>query len=104
MKYICPKCGSTFNEPKREHYAGDAWDACPNCGDPDFEAAEQCRGCRADKQIKDLVAREYCEDCITRATHIPELVRGFMLEPDIRENFAEWLTEIHWEPWREDYK
>lgn len=98
--YFCPKCGETFDVPLRKGRAGESRSACPSCGSPDFEEAWQCRGCRADLAYNQLIAGEYCPDCIERALATPELVREYMSLPDVRENFAEYLAERQWEPWR----
>lgn len=100
--YICPKCGETFNDPfitgdRYEQYA-----SCPRCGNPDFEAASECRGCLKDMEYGKLIAGEYCPDCVRRALDSPELVKEYMHLPDVKENFAEYLAERHWEPWREE--
>lgn len=101
--YICPKCGSTFNEPFRELYDDGAlretYDTCPDCGNPDFEDAWECRGCGQSMCQSDLIAGEYCPDCLTQATQgCPNLVRDYMALPDVRENFAEFLAELQWRP------
>ena len=104
--YICPKCGTTFNEPFREHYDDGAlkesYDTCQDCGNPDFEEAAQCRGCRKDMEYSKLIAGEYCDDCVKDAIMESgsELVYEFLQEPDVRENFAEFLAERQWRPFR----
>ena len=106
MAYICPKCGATFNEPFREIYNDGAlretYNTCPDCGNPDFEEAKECRGCLRDMEYSKRVGQEYCPDCVDKALHERHLVDAYMAEPDVRENFAEFLAEIHWEPWREE--
>ena len=100
--YICCKCGETFDHPFREVQDGESWDSCPECGCPDFEEASQCRGCRKDMSFSDLIGQEYCKECVDDAIrNHPELVREFMSFDDVRESFAEYLAEVHWEPWRE---
>ena len=100
--YICPKCGSTFDYPFRENDGTERYDTCPDCGNPDFEEASQCRGCRRDMEFGKLVAGEYCGDCVDKALGERHLVEAYLSEPDVRENFAEFLAEIQWEPWREE--
>ena len=105
--YICPHCGATFDEPFREEYNDgalrEAYNTCPDCGNPDFEEAAQCRGCRDDLPYNKLIAGEYCPKCIDKAIRYhPGIVEEFMMLDDVRENFAEFLAEYHWEPWREE--
>jgi len=100
--YICPKCRSTFGEPVIERYAGEKWNACPECGDPDFEAAWQCKGCRKDMLFSELVAGYYCPDCVDRAMKNNIIVESFLSDETIRDSFAEFLHEMNWEPWKED--
>ena len=103
--YICPKCHAKFNEPFREHYDDGAlkesYDTCPDCGNPDFEEAAQCRGCRKDIEYSKLIAGEYCPDCVEYAVrYCEDLVYGYLSLDDVRENFAEFLAERQWRPLR----
>ena len=104
--YICPKCGTTFNEPFHEAYDDGAlretYATCPVCRSMDFEPAAQCKGCRADMEYGKLIAGAYCDDCIKDAIMESgsELVYEFLQEPDVRKSFAEFLAERQWRPFR----
>lgn len=101
-RYICEKCGTKFDKPFREHDDLGGFDCCPNCGNLDFEAAAQCRGCRKDMEYSKLIAGEYCPECIDAAIRERwDLVEEYMMLDDVRENFAEFLAETQWAPWRE---
>ena len=104
--YICCKCGETFDEPFRAtDLISGSWDSCPMCGDVDFEPAFQCRGCRKDLSYSKLIGGEYCPECIDDAIRDrPDLVREYMRLDDVRENFADFLAEMRWEPWRRKVK
>jgi hypothetical protein len=98
-RYICPKCGDTFDCPDRERYAGEEWNCCPTCGNPDFEPASRCACCWGDFLEGDLTGG-LCEDCLeSEATAADFAV--FAHDPDVRECFAEWLVERHAEKWRQ---
>lgn len=100
--YICCKCGATFDHPFRELQGRESYDTCPDCGCPDFESACQCRGCRKDLSYSKLIAGEYCAECVDDAIRdCPDLVREYMSLDDVRENFAEFLAEMQWAPWKE---
>jgi len=102
-RYICPKCHETFDEPFRttDPISG-SWDCCPMCGYVDFEPACQCRGCRKDLTYSELIGGEYCAECVDDAIRDrPDLVREYLSLDDVRENFADFLAEMRWAPWRE---
>lgn len=98
-RYICPKCGATFDYPDRDRYAGDSWDCCPDCGDPDFEAAAKCMCCGSDFREGDLIGG-LCEDCLEGEATAADYA-AFAHDPDVRECFAEWLVERRVELWKE---
>ena len=100
--YICPKCEYRFNTPTVEEYRGETWSACPACGNVDYEAAFQCKGCKADFLGAELFALEYGPNCLSEAMKNPSLVMEYMNLPDVRENFAEFLAEIQWAPKKEE--
>lgn len=104
--YICQKCETIFDNPARRRYDDGAlresWDVCPTCGSEDFEAAARCRGCGEDMAPDRLIAGKYCENCVREAIMESgsDLVYEFLSEPDMRENFAEFLAERRWRPAR----
>ena len=93
--YICLDCKTPFDEPDRVKYQGETWNACPACGSPDFEKCWPCKGCGKDMEHSKQLAG-YCPECVDEALDNPKLVERYMAFSDVRENFAEFLAEIHW--------
>lgn len=106
--YICPNCHKSFDEPFIEAMpipgrGVERYSTCPRCGSPDFEESWQCKGCNKDGQWSDMIAGEYCDECITLAASDPEIVWEFLMLDDVKESFAEFLAERQWTPkakWR----
>ena len=97
--YICPVCGDKFNHPDIARYAHETWPCCPNCGDPDFEAAARCTCCGEDYRDSDLIGG-LCPECI-EGEATAEDYRDFAHDPQVQECFAEWLAERYSETWKE---
>jgi hypothetical protein len=95
--YICPTCGISFNAPARDRYNGNSWDCCPYCGEPDFEESVMCVCCGEDFRADQLVGG-LCPDCLEGEPDAQDY-RDFAHDAQVRESFAEWLTEKHKATW-----
>lgn len=102
MLYICPKCGEKFNVPDRQQWKGDAWNCCPNCGEPDYEPAFECACCGEDFLEKDLIGG-VCAECLEAEPFAWDYLE-FAHDDQMRECFAEWLTEKYGALWKERRK
>ena len=100
MRYICPKCRATFDEPGVDHFKGDEWNCCPECGDPDYEYAKECACCGEDFMLNELAGWKVCHECL-EAEATEEDFKDFALEDQTIDAFTEFMAERYADKWKQ---
>jgi len=98
-RYICCKCGAKFDNPFRDGRGAEAWDSCPECGCPDFEAAWKCVCCGEDFQYGELLDGKLCRNCMTNEPTFDDLTQ--FCYDDQPAAFASFLAEKYEAVWKE---
>ena len=95
MRYICTRCGVSFNEPgSRSEWIGESsyssnnsgWlntVVCPECGCDELKEPEECYVCGQDFDKEEMVESDghyYCKECAGRIYDAYYLKYGYLEE------------------------